>query len=158
QNGGSITCPSPITSTKRCYPGYTTSYTWDNFGRLKDITIPATSFGSVSTPQETIRYGYDGGGAVASARGIAVGNSTPFEYVTHVGYNEFGERVYIKYGNQAYSQYSYHPETRRLAIASTTVQDTPGQPARQVQSAHFYYDMLGNVIGREQPLGLDMNP
>jgi RHS repeat-associated protein len=130
------------------YQAYTTNYTWDSFGRLIDVTIPGTT--SVGTPAETIRYGYDAGGAVASAFG-KVGTNTPIPYVQHVGYDEFGSRVFIKYGNQATSSYSYYSDTRRLANTSLTA----GQPATLTQSQSYNYDLVGNLTSRQQELPLD---
>jgi len=137
------------------YSGYTTQYKWDNFGRLIDVIIPGTSRTTppVSTPAETIRYGYDDGGAVTSARGLATGNSTPFEYVKHVGYNEFDEKVRITYGNNVFSTYGYAADTRRLTNANTTVQDAGG--SRQTQALVYAYDLVGNVKTRTQNLPFD---
>jgi RHS repeat-associated protein len=149
QRGGTPNC---FGNTKRCYPTYTTSYTWDSFARLIDVTIPGTA--SVGTQAETIRYGYDASGAVASAWG-KVGTAAAKSYVTHVGYNEFDERVYFKAGNGVYTQHTYYPDTRRLGTTSTTIQDIAGQPARQAQALNFYYDLLGNVTGRAQWLSAD---
>src|SRR5262249_18824277 len=111
------------------YQAYQTQYKWDNFGRLIDVTIPGTT--SLSTPTETIRDGYDAGGAATSSYG-RVGLVT-FPYVKHVGYNEFDERVRITYGNDVFSTYGYAPDTRRLTNANTTVQ-VAGQSARQTQA------------------------
>jgi RHS repeat-associated protein len=140
------------------YQSYQTQYKWDNFGRLIDVTIPSTTTTSpaVTFPAETIRYGYDAGGAVTSARGrLTSSPNTTFHYVKHVGYNEFGERVRITYGNDAFSTYSYAPDTRRLALADTTVKDIASEPERKTQQLFFYYDLVGNVTVRWQTLALD---
>jgi RHS repeat-associated protein len=132
------------------YQSYQTQYRWDNFGRLIDVTIPGTT--SVNTPAETIRYGYDAGGAVTSAWGRV--GTTNNAYVRHVGYNEFGERVRITYGNQVFSTYGYAPDTRRLNYADTTIQPT-GQTARLLQRFVYSYDLLGNITLRQQVLPPD---
>ncbi|HET6148600.1 MAG TPA: SpvB/TcaC N-terminal domain-containing protein [Polyangia bacterium] len=126
------------------YPAFATQYKWDNFGRLIDVTIPGST-------AETIRYGYDAGGLVASAHGKMGTTTNP--YVAHVGYNEFGERVRITYGNQAYSTYVYAPDTRRLTNANTTIQDV--QPARLAQGLVYTYDLVGNATTRTQTLPYD---
>jgi RHS repeat-associated protein len=131
------------------YQSYQTQYRWDSFGRLIDVTIPGTT--SVNTPTETIRYGYDAGGAVTSAWGRA--GTTDHPYVRHVGYNEFGERVRITYGNQAFSKYGYAADTRRLNLAETTIQPT-GQAAQTAQRLTYRYDLLGNITFREQALAV----
>jgi RHS repeat-associated protein len=133
------------------YQSYQTQYKWDSFGRLIDVIIPGTNSNNVNTPGETIRYGYDAGGAVASAIGTA--GTANYNYVNHVGYNEFGERTRITYGNSAFSQYSYFPDTRRLSTAKTTIQDIT--PARLAQSLSYSYDLVGNVISRTQLLPYD---
>jgi RHS repeat-associated protein len=135
------------------YQSYQTSYKWDNFGRLIDVTIPATNSNGVNTPGETIRYGYDNGGAVASAIGTA--GTTNFNYVNHVGYDEFGETVRITYGNSAFSTYTYYPDTRRLMTANTTIKDISTQPARLAQSLSYNYDLVGNLTARTQLLPYD---
>ena len=134
------------------YPSYATQYKWDNFGRLIDVTIPGTT--SLNTPGETIRYGYDAGGAVASAIGkLTTTAGTTFQYVKHVGYNEFGERVRILYGNDAFSTYGYAADTRRLTNVDTTITDIGGQ--RLAQKLVYSYNLVGNVIDRLQSLPLD---
>jgi RHS repeat-associated protein len=147
------TCPAPLPSGGKCYQAYTTGYTWDNFGRLIEVAIPGTSSNGVNTPAEMIRYGYDAGGAVTSARGLAAGNNTPFDYVTHVGYSEFGDRTFITYGNQTYSAFGYAADTRRLVELHTAVQDSAGQ--RFTQLLLYGYDLVGNVRTRSQSLPLD---
>jgi RHS repeat-associated protein len=135
------------------YQSYTTQYRWDNFGRLIDVTIPGTG-APLNTPAETIRYGYDAGGAVTSAWGRA--GTTDHAYVRHVGYNEFGERVRMTYGNQAFSTYGYASDTRRLNYADTTIQPA-GQSARLAQQLTFTYDLVGNLKLRDQALPLETN-
>ena len=132
------------------YQSYQTQYRWDTFGRIIDVTIPGTT--SLGTPAETIRYGYDAGGAVTSAWGRA--GTTNFPYVRHVGYNEFGERVRLTYGNQAFSTYGYAADTRRMNLVTTTIQPT-GQASRVAQQVAYTYDVLGNVTFREQSLSPD---
>jgi RHS repeat-associated protein len=134
------------------YPSYATQYKWDSFGRLIDVTIPGTT--SLSTPGETIRYGYDAGGAVASAIGkLTTTAGTTFPYVKHVGYNEFGERVRILYGNDAFTTYGYAADTRRLTNVNTTITDVGGQ--RLAQALVYHYNLVGNVVDRLQSLPLD---
>jgi RHS repeat-associated protein len=127
------------------YQSYQTQYKWDNFGRLIDVIIPGTT--SLGTPSETIRYGYDAGGSVASAIGLAGTNT--FTYVSHVGYDEFAAKVRILDGNGVFSTYGYAPDTRRLTNVNTTVQ-VSGQPARLTQALVYTYDVLGNVKSRTQ--------
>jgi len=136
----------------KTYPSYTTQYSWDSFGRLIDVTIPGTA--GVNTQAETIRYGYDVGGAVTSAYG-KVGTAAASPYVTHVGYNEFGQMDRIVYGNGAFNQYGYAADTRRLTSAKTTIQDIAGQPARLAQQVGYSYDLVGNLGSRTQSLPYD---
>ena len=154
-SSATLACPAPFTSSQKCYAPLTTTYLWDNFGRLIDVTIPNTT---TTTPAvntaETIRYGYDAGGAVTSARGrLTASPNTTFHYVKHVGYNEYGERVRITYGNDVFSTYSYAADTRRLTTADTTIL-VAGQPTR-TQALVYAYDLLGNVTSRTQSLPLD---
>jgi RHS repeat-associated protein len=156
-NVASETAQLPSQIAGQSYPSYQTQYKWDNFSRLIDVTIPGTirSRPIVNTPGETIRYGYDDGGAVTSARGkLTVSPNTTFDYVTHVGYDEFGARVRIAYGNQDFSTYGYYSDTRRLESANTTVKDSTGMQ-RPTQALVYSYDLLGNLTSRVQSLPQD---
>jgi RHS repeat-associated protein len=70
--------------------------------------------------------------------------NTEFDYVTTIGYDEYGQRVYIKYGNGTESEYGYDPYRRWLAGL-----DTKNNASGQVQGMKYTFDAVGNVMGYE---------
>jgi RHS repeat-associated protein len=125
----------------------TMTYDYDSFGRLLEMRFPGPA-------AELVRYGYDAGGAVTSARGvngIGQGNKPPLEtvYLKHVGYDEFGQRSRLVLGNDIATGYQYEPDTRRLSQVNTDYRD-PVQVALQIgplpmQRLRYAYDLVGNA-------------
>ena len=62
--------------------GYQSNY----LGQMESVTYP---------DGETVGYGYDAGGQVTSVTGKHYGHD--FVYVSDIGYDEFGQRTYIRY-------------------------------------------------------------
>jgi len=109
----------------------TLDYVSDYLGRLQQITYP---------DGEAVRYDYDSGGQVRKVTGVHWGQTT--EYVRDIGYDEFGQRTYIEYGNGVRTTYSYDPARRWLAgIAS---QSAFGRP---LQAMSYRFDLVGNILG-----------
>ncbi len=68
---------------------------------------------SITYPDgETVSYGYDYGGQVKSVTGTHYEITT--QYVQDIGYDEYGQRVYIKYGNGIETSYTYDENRRWL--------------------------------------------
>jgi len=105
-------------------------YSYDSFGRILDMTYP---------DGEQVTYGYDAGGSVDSLTGTKAG--TNYVYLTHVGYDEFEQRVHMIQGNGVDTRYGYDPQMRRLTDVSA---DLPG--AVPLQRLHYGYDLVGNVM------------
>src|SRR5262249_21323414 len=96
-------------------------YSSYSVGRLLEMTFAGSS-------PEVVRYGYDAGGEVTSARGVSTQlqppNKTPDTiYFSHVGYDELGARARVVAGNGVATSYAYEPETRRLAQVNTDYLD-----------------------------------
>ncbi|AHC15311.1 RHS repeat domain-containing protein [Salinispira pacifica] len=104
------------------------SYTSDYLGRMQEIIYPTG---------EIVRYGYDEGGQVTSVTGER--NSLVTEYVQDIGYDEYGQRVYIKYGNGVETEYSYDPERRWLESVHTV------KGLEKYQDMNYSFDSVGNV-------------
>ncbi len=66
------------------------SYLSDYLGRMEEIVYP---------DGEVLSYGYDAGGQVTGVTGERLGVET--KYVEQIGYDEDGQRVYMKYGRDA---------------------------------------------------------
>ncbi len=105
-------------------------YLYDYLGRLERITYP---------DGEVVVYGYDRGGQVASVTGVHGGWST--EYVQRIGYDELGQRVYMRYGNGVESRYSYDPERRWLDAIATV-----GPWGQKQQDLAYRFDAVGNIL------------
>ena len=106
------------------------SYVSDYLGRMQKIVYPDT---------EVIRYGYDAGGQVTSITGTYAGLVT--EYVRDIGYDEYGQLVFIEYGNDVKTEYSYNKERRWLANIRTQ------RRSETYQNIEYSFDKVGNVLG-----------
>ncbi len=100
-------------------------------GRIESITYP---------DGETVSYGYDYGGQVKSVTGTHYGVTT--DYVEDIGYDEYGQRVYIKYGNGIETSYTYDENRRWLDTINTR---TGWNEVYQAMS--YSFDEVGNVLG-----------
>jgi len=123
------------------------TYRYDSFGRLLEMQFPGPG-------AEIVRYGYDAGGEVTSARGlhtVSKPNKPPLEtiYLRHLGYDEFGQRTRQLLGNGIATQYVYEPDTRRLSQANTDYRDHV-QVAQNIgplpmQRLRYAFDIASNV-------------
>ena len=113
------------------------SYVYDYLGRTQRITYP---------DGELVTYGYDTGGLVVSVEGEHYGRHT--RYVQDIGYDQFGQRVYMKYGNGMETRYSYDENRRWLDSVNTT--DTW---ARVHQDMRYRFDEVGNVLSVQNVAG-----
>ena len=133
QMSRSITRLTPLASAVSA----TFSYSWDYLGRLQQITYP---------DEEVVSYRYDSGGQVQKVTGVHWGYTT--EYVKDIGYDEFGQRTYIEYGNGIRTRYAYDPTRRWLTSINT---ESQGGTALQNMSYHF--DLVGNILGYQNDSG-----
>ena len=108
-------------------------YRSDYLGRMQWITYP---------DGEKVTYGYDQGGQVVSVKGEHWGHD--FDYVTNILYDEYGQRVYIEYGNGVKTEYKYDPARRWLDTIKT--ENKWGQ---SYQNITYSFDAVGNVLGYE---------
>jgi RHS repeat-associated protein len=125
----------------------TMTYSYDTFGRMLEMQFPGPG-------AEIVRYGYDAGGEVTSARGlntVSKANKPPLEtvYLQHIGYDEFGQRTRMLLGNGIPTTYQYEQDTRRLAQVNTdyrdSVQVAQGIGPLPMQRLRYAYDLVGNV-------------
>ncbi len=122
---------------------FVTTFQFDVFGRMLSMVYP---------DGETLKYGYDRGGLLKSARGERPATKhDPAQYEAYLEkllYDEFGQRVHMRVGNGAVTEYGYEPLTRRL---STLHAQKPGE--RLLQNLSYGYDLVGNVLGVKNGLG-----
>ncbi|MGH9222291.1 MAG: SpvB/TcaC N-terminal domain-containing protein [Acidimicrobiales bacterium] len=107
---------------------YTTSFTYEAFGRLRTVTYP---------DGEVVSNGYDRGGLLKSVAGEKAG--IRYVYVDRQEYDHFLDRRLQKVGNGVQTAYDYDPPTRRL------VRQVTNTPAREIQDFNFGYDDVGNL-------------
>ena len=62
------------------------------------------------------------------------------DYVRNINYNEKGQRMLIRYGNDVKTEYDYDPETFRLTNLWTKTNDD-----KFIQDLAYYYDTAGNI-------------
>ncbi|WP_438006555.1 RHS repeat-associated core domain-containing protein [Sorangium sp. So ce321] len=137
----------------------TLKYLFDSLGRMQEIHFPGSG-------EEIVRYGYDRGGSVVSVVGEnqRVNPQHPdepmtTEYLRHIGYDEFGQRVRVVAGNGVETKYRYDESTRRLSDVDADHQ-TPqmrsmGRAPRAFQRLHYEYDLVGNVLGLDNAAPFD---
>jgi len=91
---------------------------------------------------ERVTYQYDDGGQITGVIGEQKG--VKVDYVKDIGYDEFGQRVYIKYGNNVETKYTYDPKRRWLANI-----DTKNSLGTTFQNVSYTFDKVGNILGVE---------
>ncbi|WP_437324816.1 RHS repeat domain-containing protein [Sorangium sp. So ce381] len=127
----------------------TMEYDFDGFGRLLSMKFPGSG-------AEVVTYGYDRGGLVRSAVGTntQINPQHPDEpavtqYLLHIGYDEFEQRVRVVHGNGIATSYRYYEKSRRLQQINADHRDRylveRGQPARAFQRMRYEYDVAGNL-------------
>jgi hypothetical protein len=87
---------------------------------------------------ETVSYGYDEGGQVVSVTGLLPGQS-PTTYVEDIGYDQYGQRTYIRYGNGVETEYHYDSVRRWLSSIQT---EGSGEVHQDIS---YSFDKVGNV-------------
>jgi len=124
-----------ITRTDRTIAGttYTTKYEFDSMGRMRRMVFPDS---------ETLVYAYDRGGLLRHA--ATHENGIINTYLKDIGYDEFGQRVQVKYGNDAVSTYEYDDTTRRLMHLKTVNKD-----GTVFQNIEYAYDRVGNILSKK---------
>ena len=108
----------------------TMKYTSDYLGRMQEIIYP---------DGEVVTYSYDFGGQIYKVTGEKQGEI--FDYVNNIGYNEFGQRVYIEYGNGVKTTYTYDPARQWLQNIVTT-----GSDNILLQNIDYVFDGVGNIM------------
>jgi len=107
---------------------YTTSYTYDSFGRLQSLVYPDT---------EALSYRYDSGGMVRQVTGVKGPNT--YAYVTRLEYDKFGQRAFVEDGNGVRTSYTFDPLDRRLSNLQA------GLGGTLFQNVSYTYDNAGNL-------------
>ena len=109
---------------------YTTSYRYDAFNRVLQMTYP---------DGEVLTYGYDSGGQVDSAAGVKGGSD--YTYLARLDYDKFDQRLFMQLGNGVQTSYVYDPADRELSTLQSQLPD-----GTQFQNLGYTYDKVGNVL------------
>ncbi|OQP61922.1 hypothetical protein A3860_29955 [Niastella vici] len=110
---------------------YISEQEYDSWNRLKKMVYP---------DGETMLYHYNKSGALSSMDGIKIGSA--YQFVNQVGYNEFDERVYMRYSNGTENVYRYEDKRRLLTQLQAL------SPTGQAMMNNAYtYDATGRVLG-----------
>jgi RHS repeat-associated protein len=110
---------------------YVSEQEFDSWNRVKKIKY---------ADGEVVTYKYNRAGKLNSMEGIKQGHV--YKYVDQAGYDEFEDRVYLRYGNGAENQYTYENQRRRLTQLRAT---TPS--GRALVNNAYTYDAVSNVLG-----------
>lgn len=109
---------------------FLTKFKYDSFGKLLSMTYP---------DGEHVCYWYDGSGQLTF---VYIDDLTAgYKYVADIGYDKFGDRVYMEYGNGAKTEYAYDCLMRRLDTLSVSKSDVSPFSLARIYS----YDEVGNV-------------
>jgi RHS repeat-associated protein len=104
---------------------------YDTWGRIKTLTYP---------DGEKLTYHYNRSGGLLSLDGIKQG--TAYNYVDQAGYDEYEQRIYMRYSNGTENLYKYDSLRRRL------IQIQALSPAGQsIMNNYYTYDAESNVLG-----------
>ena len=106
---------------------FKTEFEYDSFGKLLSLTYP---------DGEKVCYWYDGSGQLTEV--YVKERKNGYRYVEEIGYDKFGDRVYMRYGNGAETEYAYNDEMRRLDSLSLT---SPHTTLKRT----YGYDDVGNI-------------
>ncbi|MGB5685000.1 MAG: RHS repeat-associated core domain-containing protein, partial [Candidatus Electrothrix sp.] len=108
---------------------YVTEYTYDTFNRLRQLIYPDS---------EVLTYAYNSGGLAQSASGTK--GDYDYPYLKALTYDKFEQRVFMRQGNGAETDYAYNPLNRRLA----TLKGKSG--GRTFMDLAYGYDLVGNIL------------
>lgn len=124
-----------IASKQANRPAYdnTMQYAYNYLGQMTKITYPANPYQPGDAP-ETVSYHYDGGGQIESITGTFLGQQVT--YASNIGYDEFGQRITLSFGNGTTTNYVYDPARRWLKSLST-VKDLGGEGLQNLEYTFY---------------------
>ncbi|MEZ4897935.1 MAG: SpvB/TcaC N-terminal domain-containing protein [Saprospiraceae bacterium] len=102
--------------------------TWDSWGRNLSFQYP---------DGETVKYRYNAGGLPDGMTGEKLGRH--YDYLPQVGYDEFGDKTYLKYGNGTHQTIHFSPDRRQIKQLSA------GRGQQLFMDQQFSYDKESNV-------------
>jgi RHS repeat-associated protein len=116
---------------------FQTEWTYDTWNRVKTIKYP---------DEELVTYKYNKGGELHAMTSNKNGANNK-DIISQLGYDKFGQRTYLRYGNGTETTYNYQAERRRLDRMKVSASTTYGAAtARQFVNNKYNYDVLSNVL------------
>lgn len=109
---------------------YVSQYEYDTWNRIKRISYP---------DGERVTYFYNRAGKLHHLAGEKQGK--PYDYVDQMGYDEFEQRVFLKYGNGTSTHYQYEPGRRRLSAMQVA-----NAAGRTFMDNTYAYDPMSNIL------------
>jgi len=107
----------------------TTNWEYDTWNRLTKLTYP---------DGEELTYNYNLGGMLNSMSSTL--NGVAQDYVKQLGYDKFEQNVYVKYGNNTETTYTYEADRRRLQNL-----DAKSASGSEFMKNTYTYDKVGNI-------------
>ena len=107
---------------------FTHSFLYDSWGRMLQMTYP---------DGERVHYEYNRAGDLLRMYGEK--NNHSRIYIDDIGYNKYGQRTYVDYGNGARTEYSYDPLRRLDRLRSRDAHN------RILQEIGYSYDRVSNI-------------
>ncbi len=117
-------------------PLYTSLTVYDALNRPMTQTLPDRSL---------IQVTFNEANLLETVEAYLRGDPTATSFVTDIDYNAKGQRTLIAYGNGAQTEYSYDPNTFRLARLKTTHPASFSAAEQVVQDLSYVYDPAGNI-------------
>ena len=111
-------------------------YRSDYLGRMESLTYP---------DGEVISYQYDPGGQVSGIRATR-SDGVQSILVKKIGYDKYGQRTFLEYGNGNITTYTYNQERRWLETLKT---QNP-RSGTTLQNLTYSFDTVGNVLSRSE--------
>ncbi|MCB9321331.1 MAG: hypothetical protein H6570_18780 [Lewinellaceae bacterium] len=109
---------------------YISTSTSDTWGRTLVMQYPDA---------EKVTYAYNGGGMLTKMYGEKLGYR--YDYLTQIGYDAFGDRTFIRFGNDVHQSTTYDVTRRRVNSI------TAGSLKGEFMTSGYDYDPESNVTG-----------
>ncbi|MGB6092438.1 MAG: RHS repeat-associated core domain-containing protein [Moheibacter sp.] len=124
---------------------FKTEWEYDTWNRVKKIIYP---------DEEEVTYFYNRGGELHGITSKKQSQQNA-DIISQLGYDKFGQRTYLRYGNGTETEYSYETDRRRLQNMTAKSNTTYGSSVnRTFIDNNYTYDILSNVISAENAASL----
>lgn len=117
-------------------PNFATTYVseqeYDSWNRIKKVIYP---------DGELVQYRYNKAGVLLSMQGAKLGHNYP--YIDQLGYDEFEQRTYMRYGNGTENRLQYDSVTRKLMQTQGAT-----NTGRVFMNNRYSYDAVSNITAQ----------